>query len=87
MINADLCACRCCSPKPCTPRVLPEVFEVNRCWYNGGRDCLNQCKTKYPNECRPDNAFAVPFCQSSSTISLNFFLISVSIVLHRLFIQ
>ncbi|UJR11799.1 hypothetical protein I4U23_015979 [Adineta vaga] len=76
MINADLCACRCCSPKPCTPRVLSEVFEVNRCWYNGGRDCLNQCKTKYPNECRPDNAFAVPFCQSSSTISLNFFLIS-----------
>ncbi|CAF1305777.1 unnamed protein product [Adineta ricciae] len=87
LINGDTCACRCCSQTPCTPRVLPEVFEVNRCWYKGGQECLNQCKIKYPADCGRPTAFAVPFCQGSSAISLNLLLIFGSILIHRLFIQ
>jgi hypothetical protein len=80
IINGDSCDCQCCIGRFCDLKVLPKTFEVHRCWYGGVYYCLTRCISEYPKECGSPSSVVIPACQTSSTTSLNVFIIIITIL-------
>ena len=87
-INGDICRCRCCTGKPCNLNILSGTFNVDRCWYNGGRECLDRCLREYPSQCASDGSTAIPFCRASLNFSIiNSLFITLFLFIYQLFIR
>ncbi|CAF1159800.1 unnamed protein product [Rotaria sordida] len=78
-MNGDLYRRRCCIGKDCTVILLGWTFEVDRCWYQDGRSCLECCIFGYPNERNNDLSKVISVCHASTILPFYNFI-------HRLFI-